>query len=545
MQKDYLTLDRVLVSEDASSYLFVKHQFTHSCIHTSPFFHSSTMTTQTGSDVLNAVSSCVDEGAKVISMSLGCDNCFSQATEQFYQDVYDQNVLIIAAAGNSGDTRDHFPSGYPAVMSVASVAEGGGVGADNYGILSGFSTRNDQTEIAGPGSAVLSTVPGDRFSTFSGTSMATPHVAGVAALLWSYFPECTNNQIRNAMLNSVREPPAIDPQNIPEAWDIFYGFGTVNAGQAFELLSSRGCVGAGGRFPNEAQGETLSDMAFGGSEQLTFGCTSDDHCSSQESNLCIGEQVCDLSTNTCVEGTPPVDCDDGIPCTEDVCDPSRDPEDLCVHTSKVCDDANICNGSFSCEESSGECVEDSPPINCEVEGDVCQLGTCDALTGGCSFTERVCDDSNDCTLNDRCDPVAGCIFEEPQPNCCGNEVCEEGEDEDSCAVDCNTDAPVGPPTFTEHSPLQDEFLSGDSIEISVTVFDDDIQRVRFRVESPDGTRSNFNPGTLVSTMGDITTWTFNVDSSVQKGRYGKIISFNKIFCAYLVLTCFSLFHTLS
>ena len=38
----------------------------------------------------------------MISMSLGCDNCFSQATEQFYQDVYDQNVLIIAAAGNSG-----------------------------------------------------------------------------------------------------------------------------------------------------------------------------------------------------------------------------------------------------------------------------------------------------------------------------------------------------------------------------------------------------------------------------------------------------------
>lgn len=85
-------------------------------------------------------------------MSLGCDNCFSPTTDLFYQDVYDQNVLIIAAAGNSGDVRDHFPSGYPAVMSVASVAEGGGVGSANYGTLSGFSTRNDQTEIAGPGS---------------------------------------------------------------------------------------------------------------------------------------------------------------------------------------------------------------------------------------------------------------------------------------------------------------------------------------------------------------------------------------------------------
>ncbi|KAL7533858.1 hypothetical protein ACHAWF_004642, partial [Thalassiosira exigua] len=95
-----------------------------------------------GASVLDAVDSCVDSGAKVISMSLGCD---------VYNEKYDQNVLIIAATGNSGDTRDHFPSGYNAVMSVASVAEGGGPGSDDYGMLSGFSTRNDQTEIAGPG----------------------------------------------------------------------------------------------------------------------------------------------------------------------------------------------------------------------------------------------------------------------------------------------------------------------------------------------------------------------------------------------------------
>ena len=116
------------------------------------------------------------------------------------------------------------------------------------------------------------------------------------------------------MLHSVREPPTTDPQNTP-GWDIFYGYGTVNAGAAYELLSSRGCVGAGGAFPDVAAGETLSDMAPGGGEQLQFGCTLDEHCSEGASNPCVGESTCDLSTNTCVEGTPAIDCSDGFACT--------------------------------------------------------------------------------------------------------------------------------------------------------------------------------------------------------------------------------------
>ena len=102
-------------------------------------------------DVLNAVESCREAGAKVISMSLGCNNCPSTTADLLYQDVYDDNILIVAAMGNSGTDVEHFPSGYSAVMGVASVAEGGGEGADDYGTLSGFSTRNDQTEISGPG----------------------------------------------------------------------------------------------------------------------------------------------------------------------------------------------------------------------------------------------------------------------------------------------------------------------------------------------------------------------------------------------------------
>ena len=148
-----------------------------------------------------AVNDCVANGARVISMSLG-STYYSETADNTYQEAYDQGVLIVAAAGNSGSDQSHYPSGYKSVMSVASVTEGSGAGTDTYGKLSSFSTRNDQTEIAGPGSSVKSTIPRDKgsYGFKSGTSMACPHVAGVAALLISLFPTCTNNQIRNAMI---------------------------------------------------------------------------------------------------------------------------------------------------------------------------------------------------------------------------------------------------------------------------------------------------------------------------------------------------------
>ena len=104
-----------------------------------------------GADVINAVNDCVAKGAKVISMSLGCSYCYVSAYDKAYKDAYDEGALVIAAAGNSGRDTPHYPSAYRSVMSVASVREGNGVGSSNYGELSYFSTRNDQTEIAGPG----------------------------------------------------------------------------------------------------------------------------------------------------------------------------------------------------------------------------------------------------------------------------------------------------------------------------------------------------------------------------------------------------------
>jgi len=146
------------------------------------------------SQTIAAVQSCVDKGANVISMSLGGPS--SSVTDQdFYDDLYKyQNILLIAAAGNSGDSAYSYPASYSSVVSIAALEDGGSGLTRAY-----YSQYNDQVEISAPGSNVLSTIPGSEYGYKSGTSMATPHVSGVAGLLWIYFPECTNAQIRHVM----------------------------------------------------------------------------------------------------------------------------------------------------------------------------------------------------------------------------------------------------------------------------------------------------------------------------------------------------------
>lgn len=182
------------------------------------------------SDLIDAISQCQDAGSNVVNMSLGGGSA-STTERNAMQSFTDAGMLLVAAAGNDGNSAKSYPASYDAVMSVAAV--------DSNENRASYSQYNDQVEIAAPGSAVQSTYPTNTYAALSGTSMATPHVAGGAALVWSYFPQCTNNEIRSALNATAEDKGSAGRDN-------FYGHGLMQLADAYNYLNTNGCAGGSG-----------------------------------------------------------------------------------------------------------------------------------------------------------------------------------------------------------------------------------------------------------------------------------------------------------
>lgn len=143
-----------------------------------------------GIDYVTANASTID----VANMSLGCE-CSSAAMDAAIKESVAAGVTYAVAAGNSAKDASTFsPAKHPDVITVSALAdfdgEPGGFGTptcrtDQDDTLANFSNYGDKVEVTAPGVCILSTVPGGGYDTYSGTSMASPHVAGAAALLAS------------------------------------------------------------------------------------------------------------------------------------------------------------------------------------------------------------------------------------------------------------------------------------------------------------------------------------------------------------------------
>ncbi len=178
----------------------------------------------TSLEVAAGIRYAADRGAKVISLSVG-----GYGTDKTLQDAVSyaqgKGALLIAAAGN--DNRDDlfYPAAYGGVIGVAAT--------DANDARASFSNYGSYVDVAAPGVNVYSTMPTYRFykqgsgykqnyDYMSGTSMAAPHVSGLAALLWSWRPSATADQIAAMIVNGAQDLGT-------PGWDPYYGYGRIDA----------------------------------------------------------------------------------------------------------------------------------------------------------------------------------------------------------------------------------------------------------------------------------------------------------------------------
>lgn len=173
----------------------------------------------TYSGIAQGIEWAVDNGMDVINMSLGGSQG-STALQQAVDQAYNKGVVVVAAAGNSGTKGKRNTIGYPAKYS--SVIAVGAVDAANS--RASFSSVGSELEVMAPGVSILSTVPGNKYASFNGTSMASPHVAGAAALILSKYPNMSNIEVRNRLKNTAVRLG--DP--------FYYGAGLINVQAAIQ-----------------------------------------------------------------------------------------------------------------------------------------------------------------------------------------------------------------------------------------------------------------------------------------------------------------------
>jgi len=146
----------------------------------------------TTDDAVDAIIYGVNMGAKILSNSWGGGGK-SRALEDAIKYAEQRGVLFVAAAGNEFSNNDRSPT-YPANYEVDNVvAVAANTSSDR---LAGFSNYGKKTvELSAPGNNIFSTVARGQYASLSGTSMATPHVSGAAALILSQYPTLSLNQL--------------------------------------------------------------------------------------------------------------------------------------------------------------------------------------------------------------------------------------------------------------------------------------------------------------------------------------------------------------
>ena len=295
--------------------------------------------------------------AKVINLSLG-GSSDSTTLKDAVAYAYNNGVTVVAAAGNDNSSTLSYPAAYDDYVIAVGATQYDETKApySSYGpsldlVAPGGNTSLDQNKDGYADGVLQQTFQSSTFVCnfayyfFQGTSMATPHVSGVAALLLAKGNATTPDQIRTALQKTAEFKVGRD--------DVYGGHGLVDAYAAL---------------------------------QWTATCLSDANCN--DGLYCNGVETC--VDGVCQAGIP-VNCSDGIACTVDSCDEAVD---ACVNNpnNALCNDGVYCNGAETCNTTLG--CQAGIPVNCD-DGNECTIDSCNESLKACENTKVV--DNTACT----------------------------------------------------------------------------------------------------------------------------------------------------
>ena len=174
--------------------------------------------------IANGIANAVSLGANVINLSLGGLER-SQTIELAIKQAYARGIVVIAASGNDGSSLPLYPAAFPEVIAV---------GATNQrGERASFSSYGTHLAVAAPGEAIPGSLPNNSYASWNGTSMASPHVAGLAGLILSRNAGLNNAQVRQILITTADDLGTAGQ-------DQYFGYGRINALAALSQTPDNG-----------------------------------------------------------------------------------------------------------------------------------------------------------------------------------------------------------------------------------------------------------------------------------------------------------------
>lgn len=250
--------------------------------------------------IANGITWATDNGAKVISMSLG-GSSGSSTLENAVNYAWSKGVVVVAAAGNNGNTASFYPAYYANCIAVAAT--------DQNDAKASFSTYGSWVDVAAPGVSIYSTMPNHtnsigltNYGSLSGTSMATPHVAGLAGLVWATSYGTSNTSVRSriestadaitgtgtywqcgrinayeAVAPAAPQPPSlsvsVSAPSLTKATNFTVQATVSNSGEATATAVTATIVPPSGLNTGESLTKSLGDIAGKASAETSWGVT--------------------------------------------------------------------------------------------------------------------------------------------------------------------------------------------------------------------------------------------------------------------------------